>query len=31
VPSNNSFMKRDKSSHTEDVNSDIPLNTPISS
>jgi hypothetical protein len=31
APSNNSFMKREKSSHTEDVNSDIPLNTPISS
>jgi hypothetical protein len=31
VPSNNSFIKREKVSQIDDMNSDIPLNTPISS
>lgn len=32
VPSNNSFMKREKNhAHLEEVNSDFPLNTPLSS
>ena len=31
VPSNNSFMKREKVAQIEDVNSDFPQNTPISS